>query len=320
MLFRNSKLLKIIIVFIYCIAVNIPYLSAIDEEKIATDYFWQKVRTLSPKDRPKIALVLGGGGARGLAHIGVLKVLEEEKVPIDIVVGTSVGSLIGALYCSGIPVEKIEKIGEDVQWNKITNMRSITLLKLFLSEQLLSTKKMEDYLALTIGNKRFDEMDKTLACIATDINTGEMIVLREGSVAFAARASSTIPGVFAPVEYRHRYLVDGGISSNIPVDTAKLLGADIVIAVSVTSDISKSNISNVLMTLTQSIYIQGSVLNKERLKNADIVIQPNVGDISAIDLGRFEECIDAGIIAARKLVPQIKRFLIEKVDDEKLFN
>ncbi|MCX5781537.1 MAG: patatin-like phospholipase family protein [Elusimicrobia bacterium] len=320
MLFRNSKLLKVIVVFIYFISINIPYLSAIDEEKIITDYFWQKVRTLSPKDRPKIALVLGGGGARGLAHIGVLKVLEEEKVPIDIVVGTSVGSLIGALYCSGIPVEKIEKMGEDVQWDKITNMGSITLLKLFLSEQLLSTKKMEDYLARTIGNKRFDEMDKTLACIATDINTGEMIVLREGSVAFAARASSTIPGVFAPVEYRHRYLVDGGISSNIPVDTAKLLGADIVIAVSVTSDISKSNISNVLMTLTQSIYIQGSVLNKERLKNADIVIQPNVGDISAIDLGRFEECIDAGIIAARKLIPQIKRFLIEKTDDDKLFN
>ena len=293
---------------------------AYDEDSIITNYFWQKVIKLDHKDRPKIALVLGGGGARGFAHIGVLKVLEEEKVPVDIVVGTSVGALVGALYCGGVPVQKIQRIGQDVQWNKITDLKNTSLLRLIIAEQLLSTKKMEDYLSSNIGNKRFDELDKTFACVATDINTGEMVVLKEGSVAFAARASATIPGLFTPVEFRHRYLVDGGLSSNIPTYVAKQLGADIIIAVAVTADISKHNISNVLMTLTQSIYIQGSILEKDELKAADLVIKPEVGEVSVIDLNRSEECIDAGVIATRKAIPEIKRFIIGKINEKKLYD
>ena len=293
---------------------------ALDEDRIVTDYFWQKVIKLKAKDRPRIALVLGGGGARGLAHIGVLKVLEEEKLPVDVVVGTSVGALVGALYCGGVPVQKMERIGQDVQWDKISNLGKTSLLRLIIGEHLLSTEKMEDYLVRNIGNKRFDELDKTFACVATDLNTGEMIVLKEGNVAFAARASATIPGIFAPAEFRHRYLVDGGLSSNIPTDVAKLLGADIIIAVSVSADISKNNTSNVLMTLTQSIYIQGSILEKDELKGADLVIRPKVGEVSAIELNRSEECIEAGIVAARKAMPEIKRYIIGKIDDKKLFN
>ena len=322
---RYSMKTKINIKLTFLIAIALIFqlcanVKAYDEEKIINNYFWQKAIKLDSRQRPKIALVLGGGGARGLAHIGVLKVLEEEKVPVDIVVGTSVGALIGALYSSGVPIQKIEKIGQDVQWNKVSNLRRTSLLRMIITEQLLSTKKMEDYLSLNIQNKRFDELDKTFACVATDINTGEMIVLKEGDVAFAARASATIPGVFAPVEFRHRYLVDGGLSSNIPTDVAKLLGADIIIAVAVTADISKNNISNVLMTLTQSIYIQGSLLEKDQLKTADIVIKPKVGEVSAIDLNRSEECIDAGISATRKAMPEIKRFIIGKINREKLFD
>lgn len=318
--FHITRLAKILTLLAFVLAANRACLFALDEEKIVAGYFWQKTADLKASDRPKIALVLGGGGARGLAHIGVLKVLEEEKVPVDIVVGTSVGALIGALYCSGISMGKIERIGEDVRWNNITNLKSITLLRLLLSEQLLSTKKMEEYLSKNIGNKSFDELSKTFACVATDINTGEMIVMKEGDVAFAARASATIPGVFAPAEFRHRYLVDGGISSNIPTDIAKLLGADIIIAVPVSADISKSNVSNVMMTLTQAIYIQGRLLDKERLKDADIVIRPKVGEISIVDLGRSKECIDAGVLAARKAIPEIKRFILGKINERKLFD
>jgi len=317
---RTKKILTVLSALICLLLFSSSRVFAFDEDKIIKDYFWQKVIKLSGKDRPKIALVLGGGGARGLAHIGVLKVFEEEKVPVDIVVGTSVGALVGALYSAGVPIQKIERIGEDVQWDKITNLKNITLLRLILSEELLSTKKMEQYLARNIGNKRFDELDKTFACVATDINTGEMIVLKEGDVAFAARASATIPGVFAPAEFRHRYLVDGGLSSNIPTDVAKLLGADIIIAVAVNADISKSNISTVLRTLIQSIYIQGSILEKEELKTADIVIKPHVGEVSVIDLNRSEQCIDAGVAAARKSMPEIKNYIINKIDEKKLFN
>lgn len=291
----------------------------LDENKFITDYLWQRMRQLAPPHRPKVALVLGGGGARGLAHIGVLKVFEEEKVPVDMVVATSVGALIGALYCSGEPVEKIEKMGEIVRWNEITDLGDASIVKLMISEHLLSTEKMEKYLNERIGRKRFDELKIPFACVATDLQTGERVIFREGEVALAARASSTIPGVFDPVEYRHRYLVDGGLFDNIPTDVAQLLGADIIIAVTISSDFTKNNTSNVFMILTQSIYIQGKHFDEERLKQADIIVRPKVSDVTAIDLGRSRECIDAGVVAARAVMPALKQKLIEATSDQYLF-
>jgi NTE family protein len=290
-----------------------------DENKFITDYLWKKVISLAPPQRPKVALVLGGGGARGLAHIGVLKVLEEEKVPIDMVVGTSVGAMIGAVYCAGEPMDKLEKMGETVNWNNLTNLSDASIVKLFISEHLLSTEKIEKYLDDKIGKKSFDELKIPFACVATDLVTGEKVIFREGEVAKAARASSTIPGIFDPVEFRHRYLVDGGLYDNIPTDVAKLMGADIIIAISVSADFSKNNISNVFMILTQSIYIQGRQLEAERIKLSDITIRPEVGDVSAVDLGRSRECIDSGISAAREAVSEIKLKLIERVSDYYLF-
>ncbi len=290
----------------------------LDENKLIMDYFWKKFVDLHPPQRPKIALVLGGGGARGLAHIGVLKVLQEENIPIDMVVGTSVGALIGAVYCAGEPMGKIEKMGETIEWNKLTNLSNASIIRLFISEHLLSTDKIEKYLDDNIGKKNFDELKTPFACVATDLVTGERIIFREGGVAKAARASSTIPGLFDPVEFRHRYLVDGGLYDNIPTDVAKLMGADIIIAVNVSADLSKNDISNVFMILMQSIYIQGKQLEEEKAKLADITINPDVGDVSAIDLGRSRECIDAGISSARAGAPLIKLKLIERVSDQYL--
>lgn len=292
---------------------------SLDEEKAITGYLWQREIRLAPPERPRVALVLGGGGARGLAHIGVLKVLSEEKVPVDMVVGTSVGALIGALYAAGEPIETLEKLGENVRWNDLTNVSDSSIVKLLISERLLSTEKIEKYLNNRIGNRRFDELKVPFACVATDLVTGERVILREGEVAPAARASSTIPGIFDPVEYRHRYLVDGGLVDNIPSDVARLLGADIIIVSAISADFSKNNVSNVFMVLNQSIYIQGKGFDEERLKLADIVIRPNVGDVSAVDLGRSRECIDDGVLAARRVMPQIKRLLIGRTTDTYLF-
>jgi NTE family protein len=291
----------------------------LDEDKFITDYLWKKTIRLAPPQRPKIALVLGGGGARGLAHIGVLKVLEEEKIPIDMVVGTSVGALVGAVYCAGVPMNKIENMGTSVNWNELTSLSNSSIIRLFLSEHLISTSKIEKYLNDKIGKKNFSDLDIPFACVATDLITGEEIIFREGEVAKAARASATIPGVFDPVEYRHRYLVDGGLYNNVPTDVAKLMGADIVIAVSVAADFTKNNVSNIFMVLNQAIYIQGRQIEDERLKLADLIIKPEVGDVSAVDLGRSRECIDAGVSASRKMVPEIKRKLIERVSDQYLF-
>lgn len=285
---------------------------AFDPDSFLTQYFWQEVITLSPPKRPKVVLVLSGGGARGLAHIGVLKVLKEEGVTVDAVVGTSVGALIGALYCAGVDLGKIETMAEDIGWNKLTNLSTPSLVTLIISEKLLSTENMEKYVSENIGKKEFYELKIPFACVATDIKTGEKIIFREGDVANAARASATIPGVFEPVEYRHRYLVDGGLVDNVPTDLAKMFDADIIIAVDIRDDFARYNTSNVMLVLSQAIFIQGSLLSRESLKTADVVISPSVSDVSAYELWRGRECMDAGIIATRKAVPQIKKMIMDR--------
>jgi NTE family protein len=292
---------------------------SIDQEEFITNYLWQKVISLSPPERPRIALVLGGGGARGIAHIGVLKVLNEEKLPVDIIVGNSVGALVGALYAGGQPMDKIEKLGENVGWNDLTDYSDPSILRLIISRRLLSTEKMELYLKKSMGNARFEDLRIPFACVATDLRTGERIILREGEVAPAARASATVPGLFDPVEYRHRLLVDGGLSDNIPIDVAKLLGADFIIAVPVSGDISVHDVSNVFKVLMQAIYIQGRQLDIDKLKEADFVIAPDVKEVTVADLSKSKECIESGMVAARQGVAGLKRKLIERTSDYYLF-
>ena len=286
--------------------------AAADPDSFLTRYFWREVLTLKPQERPRIALVLGGGGARGMAHIGVLRVLEEESFPVDIVVGTSVGALIGGFYASGMSVDEIEDIARQTGWADLTNVTPFSVLRMVISKKLLSTEKLEKYIISRIGDKQFYELKIPFACTATDIRTGEKIIFREGSVAQAVRASANIPGIFEPVEFRHRLLVDGGLVDNIPTGLAKLLKADIIIAVDISSDFTKNLASSVLMVLNQSIYIQGNLLSCDQLKYADLVINPQVSDVTAYELWRYQECIDAGKIACRKMMPQLKRLIIEK--------
>lgn len=316
-MFKNLPIKLILVLFLSFVFTDNIF--SIDDEEFITNHFWRKMIKLSPPKRPRIALVLSGGGARGLAHIGVLKILHEENLPIDIIVGTSMGALIGSLYAAGVPIEKIENIGKVVGWDDLTNISDPSIIRLLLTSKLLSTKKIESYLEKNIGRVRFDELKIPFACVATDLITGEKIIFREGDVALAARASSTVPGLFDPVEFRHRYLIDGGLSDNIPTDVAELMGADYIIAVVSSSDFSKNDVKNVFMVLTQSIYIQGKLLDQHNIEIADYVIKPDVSDISVVDLRRSKECIEAGMIAAKNAVWNLKQQLLEKSSDESLF-
>lgn len=282
------------------------------QDELLVRTLWTRIKTLPVQERGKVGLVLGGGGARGLAHIGVLKVIAEERLPVDLLVGTSVGAIVGSLYASGMPIKELEKLGENVGWNQLSDISTANLVKLLVTYKLLSSKKMEDYLSKHIGNLRFDELPIQFACIAADLKTGERIILREGKLAPAVRASATIPGAFTPVEYRHRLLVDGGIVDNVPTDTAKLLGANIIIAVPIQADFSNYNVSNVLFILNQAIYIQGEVITQEKLNIADAVIKPRVGHVLALDLGKSKTCIEAGTVAARRALPELKRTITRK--------
>ena len=283
-----------------------------DQEEFIIDHLYYKTIKLPKEKRPKIILVLGGGGARGFAHVGVLKALREANIPIDMVVGTSMGALIGSLYCSGMKIEDIEKIAEDIKWADISNLGIPSLITMVTSEKLLSTEKMEKYVNKLIGNKYFFQLNIPFACVATDIKTGEKIIFKEGPVAPAARASANIPGIFAPVEYRQRFLVDGGLVENIPVSVAKLFDPDIIITVAVSADITKNAYSNIFYTLFQTIYIQGQQSDRNNLAMSDIVIAPQVSDVSAIELNKALECIDAGFIAGKNSLKKIKKLIIDK--------
>ena len=175
--------------------------TGVTEDRLATEILWERIRSLKSEDRPRIVLVLGGGGARGLAHIGVLRVFEQERIPIDHIVGISVGALMGSLYAGGIRSHQLEHMASDIGWNKLTDISKIGIVRLMLTEELLSTKKMEKYLETHLGKKQFSDLDIPFTCTATDIQTGERIVFDEGPVAIAARASATIPGIFHPDIY-----------------------------------------------------------------------------------------------------------------------
>ncbi|MEW6555758.1 MAG: patatin-like phospholipase family protein [Elusimicrobiota bacterium] len=287
-------------------------------DNLLRDLLWKDFLALNSK-RPKIAVVLGGGGARGLSHIGVLKVLQENNIPTDIIVGTSAGALVGGLYATGMAITDIERIGTDIGWNKISNLSATKLLTLITAESLLSTEKLEKYLEKHIRQKRFDELKISFACIACDIKTGERIVFKEGEAAFAMRASAIIPGLFKPVEYRHRLLVDGGLVDNLPIDIAKVMAADFVIAVWPQVDYSLFNIDNVMKTLIQAINIQAGFLVSNQIKNADFVIIPNIKNVSMIELDRSAECIEAGLVATRSKANAIKDKILEKFIDKIVF-
>lgn len=273
---------------------------------------WLRLRGLAPGQRPRVAVVLSGGGARGLSHIGVLKVLEREKVPVDLVVGTSVGALVGALYAAGIPLTDIERMSREVGWDTLTDVSTSGLVRLLVSETLLSSKKTEEYLIRQLGEKTFDQLKIPFACTAVDIRTGELLILREGSVALAARASATMPGVFEPVSFRHRLLVDGGVVNNVPTDVARLLGADVIICSYAPADFSRRSVSNVLMTLNQALYIQGQVLNETRLAAADLVIRPQVRDVATFELWKSAQCVAAGEQAAQSAWTAVRTTLAHR--------
>lgn len=287
--------------------------TAVPEERLATEVLWQGVRRLPRGERPNVIVVMGGGGARGLSHIGVLRVLEEENIPIDQIVGVSVGALIGSLYAAGLSVDQIEAMAKEVGWDKLTNFSKTTLVKLIMSEVLLSNQKMEAYLKQYIGDKQFSDLRIPFACVATDLRTGEPVVFREGPVAIAARASATIPAFFRPVEYRQRSLVDGGLVNNLPIDVAEVRPGDVVVGVLPTGEFATSDFTTVFQALIRSIEIQKDAIIEQKKNEADILIEPNANSISLLDLGRYEECIENGTIAARRRALDIKKLLIRRV-------
>ena len=253
--------------------------------------------------QPKIAVVLGSGGLRGVSQLGVLKVLEDENIKIDHIVGCSMGSLIGALYCCGHTTENILKLAMNL---KREHWFDVKLGKM----GFCSGERALTIMRLLTQRRQFHETDIALSIVAADINDGEEVVFSEGSVAEAVRASISIPGVFVPYQMGDMLLVDGAVVNPTPIDVAFNNGADIVIAVDLSYASTFYKINNFFDVIIKSIDIMEHELMKNRINDENVImIRPDVGHISPSSFDNMEEAVALGEEATKELVSKIKELI-----------
>lgn len=281
-------------------------------DAILTEFLWDRFLALPKAERPLAALVFSGGGARAMANAGVLEVLEREGFDFDIVAGTSMGAMIGALYASGLTASQIRALAPKMQLSSREVITPGGMLRLLLRDRLINTQGFETFLSDAIGERRFDQLERRFGCVATDLRTGEKIIFREGALAPAVRASMNIPGFFEPVQYRHRFLVDGGVVDYVPVDVARGLGAEWILASVAEADVSNEEFDSVFKTLEQVIDIRGRLLSAENLRAADVVIRPAAGHLSTFDFARAQEAMNLGVLAGQKRAAAAKQSLALK--------
>ena len=259
-----------------------------------------------PRRAPKVALVLGGGAARGFAHVGVIRIFEKEKIPIDMIIGTSVGSLVGAIYASERDSFQLEWIAYKIREEDIFDF---SLIHSRMGP--VQGRKLEEFLETTLKVKNLEDLKLPFYPVATDLYTGKTITLEKGSIARAVRASSSIPGIFVPVKSSGMMLVDGGVTNNLPTEIARQKGADLVVAVNISKDVRNVQINSVIDVILQSVDIMGKELLDYKKQSADVLIEPHVGEIGMMDFTQKKKCIEEGMKAAQAALPSIRRKLEE---------
>jgi NTE family protein len=251
---------------------------------------------------PKIILALGGGGARGFAHIGVLQVLRENDIKISGIVGTSMGALIGSTFAAGTDLYYLGRLVEHLSWENLIDLR---LPKLGLVDGV----KVQELIDLLTKRKNIEALPVNYWAVATDLFSGEEIVFRKGPLASAVRASISIPGVFNPVELDGRMLVDGAVVAGVPVSVAKQMHGDLIVAVNVGFDHTQHQVNNIFDVMSKVMDIMGNRLDALQLSGADLVITPQLGNIGTMHFQRANECIQIGRRAADAVMPQLQKMV-----------
>jgi len=265
----------------------------------------RKTPAAAPR-RAGVGLALGGGFARGFAHLGVLQVLEQNNVPISHIAGTSVGSILGAAYASGAPLARIIEACRTLRFRDIARWRVSRL-------GLASNHRLEDLIERVFDSRNFEDLRIPLAVVATDLSTGEPVVFTQGNLADGIRASCAFPGLFEPVEIGTRCLADGGLVAPVPTRAARDLGAATVIGISVgMQDGHRGAPTNIFQVVSRAV----SAAQKHQLeiweRHADLVLRPDVQSLAWDDFHRAEEAIAAGATAARRALPRIEKLLRQK--------
>jgi len=260
-----------------------------------------------PVAPPKVlhlGLALGGGAARGFAHVGVIQVLEEAGIQPDLVVGTSAGSLVAALYASGKNSAQLRRVAETMEEAEITDW-----MMPILNRGALRGEALARYVNAQVGNRLIEQMKMPLGIVATDLHNGEAVLFRRGNTGSAVRASSAVPAVFQPVKIGSREYVDGGLVSPVPVRQAREMGANVVIAVDISTDPEGSPASDTFQILMQTFNIMGKSLNTLLLKDADLVVKPALMGVKSADFAARRKSIEAGREAMLKAMPRLKEIL-----------
>ncbi|TFW28673.1 patatin-like phospholipase family protein [Massilia horti] len=259
--------------------------------------------------KPRIALALGGGAARGFAHIGVIKALEAQGIVPDIIVGTSAGSVVGALYASGYNGFALQKTALEMDESTISDWALPLFSK---SSGVLKGEALQNYVNKAVRNVPMEKLKIPFGCVATDLKTGQPILFRRGNTGMAVRASSAVPSVFQPVSIGGRTYVDGGLVAPVPVRFAREMGAEFIIAVNISSQTDGQVTASSLDVLMQTFSIMGQRLNHFELKDADVVITPALGTMGSGDFNSRNLAILAGEQAAAAVMPDLKAKLKAK--------
>jgi NTE family protein len=262
-----------------------------------------------PLRHVKIALALGGGAARGFAHIGVIKALEAQGIVPDIVVGTSAGSVVGALYASGYNGFQLQKIALDMDETTISDWAIPFFSK---TPGVLKGEALQSYVNKAVHNQPIEKLKIPFGAVATDLKTGQPILFRRGNTGMAVRASSSVPGVFQPVVISGRSYVDGGLVAPVPVRFAKEMGAEFIIAVNISSATEAQATASSVDVLMQTFTIMGQRLNQHELKDADVVITPALGAMGSADFTGRNLAVLAGEQAAAGVMADLKARLKAK--------
>jgi len=248
---------------------------------------------------PKIGLALGSGGARGFAHLGVIKVLKEQGIPIDLIAGSSMGALVGSFYGAGIEMDRLYQLS--------TAFRRKYFLDFTVPKMgFIAGKRVKEFIKVFTHGKNIEDLSIPIGIVATDLMTGEKVVFKQGPVAEAVRASISIPGIFVPEKYNGRVLVDGGVSDRVPVAVAKEMGADIVIAVDVSRVKQNAEITSIYDVIMQSIDIMQTEIINFREITSDIMIRPRVEKFSSRAFTNIDEIITIGEEETKQQLDQIR--------------
>lgn len=261
----------------------------------------------SGKRPPRVGLALGGGAARGFAHVGVIQVLEEAGIRPALVAGTSAGSLVAALYASGKTGAQLQQIAETMEEATFADWT----LPIF-SRGLLRGDALARYVHAQVGGRLIEDMPMPLGIVATDLNNGHGVLFQRGDTATAVRASSAVPAVFQPVKIAGREYVDGGLASPVPVRYARQMGADLVVAVDISNVPDANPAGDTLQILLQTFTIMGRSINSWELRDADLVVRPALNGVASADFNARRRSIQAGRVAMRQLLPQLRALMEAK--------